>query len=736
MHKEFSPFVLLGGYSSHSDRITCLDWSSDSKYILTGSRDCTVKLHSIFPRKKPPRQFDSMGYPMGRHPFTMSGHRDVVMLCTFNKDQTRIYTVSKKGVLLVWKLVGDEEKHWVFHEKHYFDKQSPVSALKFHKQSGLLVVGFSKGFFGLWELPTFTEIQMLSMSSHKIKSVAINPTGEWLAFGVPEFGQLLVWEWQSERYVFKQQGHLQEMSCLAYGPNGRYLATGGRDSKVKIWKTDDGFCFVTFTEHSGPITGITFGGAKQVVLSSSLDGTVRAFDLIRYRNFRIFTSPTPRQFSCVALDSSGEIVAAGCMDTFEIYIWDMQTGRLLDILQGHEAPISKLSFSSHVGHLASSSWDHTVKIWDVFSGNKTCKENFQHNTDVLCVVYRPDGQQLATSSLDGVIQFWDPQNDIQVGFIDGRNDLRGGVLSGGARSAKTTSRGKYFTSLCYTADGTCLLAGGESKYVCIYEVKNRILLKRFQISYNRSLDGMFEYQDGRKITSYGHLTEFDLEEEPIDPTEQIWERRTKNTLPGVMLGPASGKKETIKISEVTFSPSGRQWACCSTTGLVVFSLDEQILFDPYQLDLDVTSVNIHKTLMDGLYLKALVMALRLNEFDITLKVFETIPHESIEIIARDLHRSYLKHFLTFIARYMSTPTPLWGTVSPHVHFTMKWISAILFSHGQFLKDNPGQFSTSFRALQKNILQVQEVLDQVCTNNSAIMSYLGNAQKKERFDFSQ
>lgn len=45
-------------------------------------------------------------------------------------------------------------------------------------------------------------------------------------------GQLLVWEWQSESYVFKQQGHFNNMASLAYSPDGQYVATGGDDGKV------------------------------------------------------------------------------------------------------------------------------------------------------------------------------------------------------------------------------------------------------------------------------------------------------------------------------------------------------------------------------------------------------------------------------------------------------------------------------------------------------------------------
>jgi len=49
---------------------------------------------------------------------------------------------------------------------------------------------------------------------------------------------------------------------------------------------------------------------------------------------------------------------------------------------------------------------------------------------------------------------------------------------------------RYFTSICYSADGSCLLAGGNSKYVCIYDVSQQMLLKNFQVTFNRSLDGV------------------------------------------------------------------------------------------------------------------------------------------------------------------------------------------------------------------------------------------------------
>jgi periodic tryptophan protein 2 len=115
----------------------------------------------------------------------------------------------------------------------------------------VLTVGFTNGVFALYELPDFNNIHSLSISQKRITSLAVNPSGEWLAFASAKLGQLLVWEWQSESYVLKQQGHFYDMNVVAFSPNGQYMATGGDDGKVKLWSTNSGFCVVTFKEHTG-----------------------------------------------------------------------------------------------------------------------------------------------------------------------------------------------------------------------------------------------------------------------------------------------------------------------------------------------------------------------------------------------------------------------------------------------------------------------------------------------------
>lgn len=140
--------------------------------------------------------------------------------------------------------------------------------------------------------------------------------------------------------------------------------------------------------------------------------------------------------------------------------------------------------------LASSSWDGTLKLWDI--PKSTCIETMEHGCDVLAVAFRPDGTEVCTATMKGNLHFWDVENGSQNSSIEGRRDISGGRLSTDATTAENSTRSKYFTSVCYSADGSCVIAGGLSKYIVIYVVATGVPIKKFQISYNRSLDGILD----------------------------------------------------------------------------------------------------------------------------------------------------------------------------------------------------------------------------------------------------
>ncbi len=82
------------------------------------------------------------------------------------------------------------------------------------------------------QMPEAQSIQVLSVSREALTSVAFNADGDWLALGCAALGQLLVWEWRSETYVLRQQGHYYDVAVAAFSPDGAMIATGADDAKV------------------------------------------------------------------------------------------------------------------------------------------------------------------------------------------------------------------------------------------------------------------------------------------------------------------------------------------------------------------------------------------------------------------------------------------------------------------------------------------------------------------------
>lgn len=568
-------------------------------------------------------------------------------------------------------------------------------------------------------MPSFTNVHTLSVSQEKITSVAINPTGEWLAFGASKLGQLLVWEWQSESYVLKQQGHYFDMNTLAYSADGQQVVTGGDDGKVKVWNAASGFCYITFSEHSSSISAVEFAKQGQVIFSASLDGTVRAFDLVRYRNFRTFTTPSPVQFNSLAVDPSGEIVCAGGTgDGFEIYMWSTQTGKLIDVLAGHEGPVSALAFSPLGDRLVSASWDKTIRVWDVY-GRSNAVEPFRLHADALALAFRPDGLEVAVSTLDGQIIFWDLRDAVQRTLIEGRKDISGGRKAEDRVTAANNSSGKSFNSIAYTADGAALLAGGNSKHVCLYDARDGVLLRRFEISQNLSLDGTQEFLDSRNLTEAGPR---ELLDERGDLSDH--EDRVDRTLPGARAGDMSKRKyrPEARTKCVRFSPTGRSWAAASTEGLLIYSLDDTIAFDPFDLDLDITPASIAETLALKQYLKALVMSFRLSELPLIQTVYESVPIADIKLLVTQLPLNYAEHLLGFLAKQMDGR-------SPHVEFHLVWLAAIFQAHGRSLREKSGDHAAVFRGLQKGLVDFQENIVRLCDDNAFSLSFLLDEQKK-------
>ncbi|PFH57377.1 hypothetical protein XA68_15138 [Ophiocordyceps unilateralis] len=706
---DYAPFIRHHTHTGHFDDVRHVDWSSDSRFFLTASRDLTARIWSVDPED-------------GFRPTVLSGHKQGVVGAWFSQDQETIYTVSKDGAVFDWRYVkpikpdvdDESDMRWRIVQRNYFLQGSAhVRCAAFHPETNLLVTGFSNGIFGLYEMPELNNIHKLSISQDAIDFVTINNTGEWLAFGASKLGQLLVWEWQSESYILKQQGHFDSINALVYSPDGRRVVTTADDGKIKVWDTESGFCVVTFTEHSSGVTACEFAKKGNVLFTASLDGSVRAWDLIRYRNFRTFTAPTRLSFSSMAVDPSGEVVAAGSLDSFDIHIWSVQTGQLLDRLAGHEGPVSALAFSPNGASLVSGSWDRTARIWSIFGRTQT-SEPLQLQADVLAVAIRPDSLQLAVSTLDGQLTFWSIAEAEQVAGLDGRRDVSGGRHFTDRRTAANVSGTKSFHCLRYSMDGSCLLAGGKSKYICLYSVTTMVLLRKFTVSVNLSLSGTQEFLNSKLLTEAGPLADIDDDGGGASDLD----RRRGPRLPGSKRGDPSARKQlpAVRVTGLDFAPSGTAFCAASTEGLIVYSLDAMPQFDPFDLDMEITPASTLAVLAtERDHVKALVMAFRLNEPALLQHVFQAVPPSDMALAVAALPVVYVSRLLRFVA--------LQTEQSPHLEFCLLWIKALVDAHGPWLAANRAKVDLELRAVARAVAKARDDVRRLADENAYMVDYL-------------
>ncbi|SCU87928.1 LAMI_0D08064g1_1 [Lachancea mirantina] len=710
--RQFAPFVRYRVHAGHFDDVTSLTWSQDSRFLLSTSKDLTARLWSISSEEKDLAST------------TFAGHRDNVVSAYFSSNQEIIYTISKDGAVFQWEYTGrpdfeDQEPDatanlsWRITKKHYFyAAPAKVKCTAFHAASNVLTVGLSDGCFRLYEMPDFVLIQQLTMGQNAVNAVSVNQSGEWLAFGSSTLGQLVVYEWQSESYILKQQGHFDASNAIAYSHDGSRVITGSDDGKIKVWDTSSGFCLVTFQEHTSAVTAVKIVKKGQVMFSSSLDGTVRAWDLLRYRNFRTFTAAERIPFNCLAVDPTGEVVCAGSVDSFDVHVWSVQTGQLVETLSGHEGPVSCLSFSQENGLLASASWDKTVRIWSIF-GRSQQVEPLEVYSDVLAISLRPDGKEVAAATLDGQISFFNVDEGKQVGSIDGKKDIISGRHLEDRFTAKNSARSKFFTTIDYSFDGFSMIAGGNNNSICLYDIANGVLLKRFVVSRNMSLNGTMQFLNSSKMTEAGSLELIDVNAENSDLEERI-----DNTLPGSQRGGDLSTRRVrpeIRVAALNFSPAAKAFAAASTEGILIYSIDDSLVFDPFDLDTDVTPQGVSEMLGEKDYMSAVVMAFRLNESYLIQKVYEAVPVSEINIVSQSLPVVYVSRMLKFIGDF--------AVDSPHLEFNLLWIKALLSSHGAHVMNRKHEFSAALRALQRFINRIAKDVVTTTKNNTYAYCFL-------------
>ncbi|KAK9811085.1 hypothetical protein WJX73_001483 [Symbiochloris irregularis] len=124
---------------------------------------------------------------------------------------------------------------------------------------------------------------------------------------------------------------------------------------------------------------------------------------------------------CCPVDQNADVVLTASRDK-SVILWQLtrqeeQYGYPRRALKGHSHFVQDVVISSDGQFALSGSWDGTLRLWNLHTGNTTCRF-LGHSKDVLSVAFSADNRQIVSGSRDKTIKLWNTLGDCKYTIGD------------------------------------------------------------------------------------------------------------------------------------------------------------------------------------------------------------------------------------------------------------------------------------------------------------------------------
>lgn len=161
------------------------------------------------------------------------------------------------------------------------------------------------------------------------------------------------------------KGHSSRVTCVAFSSDGKLVASGSDDLKVKLWNTTTGAIYRAFESHSQSVTCVAFSVDGKFVVAGSDDQTIIFWNIITGATHRTLKGSS--YVRSVAFSPDGQLGASG-YDGGTVELWNNITGTIYKTLKDPFS-VPFLAFSPDSKLLASGSIPSQIKLWDTTMGD-------------------------------------------------------------------------------------------------------------------------------------------------------------------------------------------------------------------------------------------------------------------------------------------------------------------------------------------------------------------------------
>ena len=244
----------------------------------------------------------------------------------------------------------------------------------------------------------------------RITSLAVSPVSETF-FSAAKDQSIIQWDIETRRVTTILSEFNKPISALMVTSDGnRILAAYGEN--IQLLDIQGGQKLSLFCHHAGNVTALAITADGRFALSADDKGALYLWRLLTGEMMAAFdnkeTANKKNIISTIAVTPDGRFAVTGNLNDYLVSVWDMETGKIVRVLDGHENVVTSIAVTSDGRHILSGSADGTLRLWQVQSSRKKSVRVMRGHTKRINQVAIDFQSKLAISaSEDRSVRLWD-----------------------------------------------------------------------------------------------------------------------------------------------------------------------------------------------------------------------------------------------------------------------------------------------------------------------------------------